>query len=146
MYGYKHQITSRLRVTRKAVPFLKCTLESRILAFLFYFGYCLSASQLGVRANMTPVGYMAKTVIKKPEWLKADVVQDVYSVTNCLSKNFADYIKYWKHNGYWFFDSRDIIDNLAKENSLDLQGTTLFYYEVYELEFHDDDNVCHRGF
>jgi molecular chaperone DnaK (HSP70) len=35
---------------------------------------------------MIPVGYMAKKVIKKPEWLKADGVQDVYSVTNCLSK------------------------------------------------------------
>ena len=92
---------------------------------------------------MTPVGYMAKNVIKKPRWLKADVVQDVYSVTNCLSKNFADYIKYWKHNGYWFFDSPDIIENLAIEHSLELQRTKLFYYEVYELEFHDDENVWH---
>ena len=90
---------------------------------------------------MIPVGYMAKKVIKKPDWLKADVVQDVYSVTNCLSKDFADYIKYWKHNGYWFFDSPEIIEDLAKENSLEFQGTKLFYYEVYELEFHDDENV-----
>ena len=92
---------------------------------------------------MIPVGYMAKKVIKKPEWLKADVVQDLYSVSNCLSKDFADYIKYWKHNGYWFFDSTEIIENLAKENLLELEATKLFYYEVYEHEFHDDDNVWH---
>jgi hypothetical protein len=97
----------------------------------------------GIRAIMIPVGYMAKKVIKKPDWLNADVVLDVYSVANCLSKDFADYIKYWKHNGYWFFDSPDIIGNLSKENSLDLQGTKLFYYEVYEFEFHDDENLWH---
>ena len=65
---------------------------------------------------MIPVGYMAKRVTKKPDWLKADTVHDVYSVTNCLSKDFADYINYWKHNGYWFFDSPEIIQNLAREN------------------------------
>ena len=93
---------------------------------------------------MIPVGYMAKRVIKKPDWLKVDGVQDIYSLTECLSKDFADYIKYWKHNGYWFFDSPDIIENLAKKNSLDLEGTKLFYYEVYELEFHDDDSGWHN--
>lgn len=89
---------------------------------------------------MIPVGYMAKRIIKKPDWLQADSVQDIYSVTECLSKNFADYINYWKHNAYWFFDSPEIIVNLAKENSIDLEGTKFFYYEVYEFEFHEDDS------
>ena len=89
---------------------------------------------------MIPVAYMAKKVQPRPEWLKAEQVLDVYSVSNCISKDFADYIKYWKHNGYWFFDSPDIIQQLAQEHSIDLGGTSLFYYEVYELEFMEDEN------
>lgn len=86
---------------------------------------------------MIPVGYMAKRVSNRPEWLPSERVVDVYSVSNCVSNDFADTINYWKHNGYWFFDSPETIRQLAQENSIDLKGTTLFYYEVHELEFHE---------
>ena len=89
---------------------------------------------------MIPVGYMAKRVSGRTEWLDAAQVVDLYSVSNCVSKDFADYVNYWKHNGYWFFDSPEIIRQLALEHSLDLNGTTLFYYEVHEMEFDDDEN------
>ena len=84
---------------------------------------------------MTPAGYMAKHVITKPDSLDAPQVVDIYSVSNCQSKDFADYIPFWKHNGYWLFDSPDVIKYVAKENSILLDGTSLFYYEAYELEF-----------
>jgi hypothetical protein len=86
---------------------------------------------------MIPVGYMAKRVSVRPECIKAEGVADIYSVSGCISENFADYIKYWKHNGYWFFDSPEIIIQLAQQNSIDLTGTRLFFYEVHELEFDD---------
>jgi len=35
---------------------------------------------------MIPVGYMAKRVVKKPEWLKASNVADIYSVSSCCSE------------------------------------------------------------
>jgi hypothetical protein len=60
---------------------------------------------------MTPVGYMAKRVGRKPDW---------------------------KHNGFWFFDSPEIIRDVAKENSISLEGTSLFYYEAHEMEFDGD--------
>jgi hypothetical protein len=84
---------------------------------------------------MIPVGYMAKRVCTKPVWLEAGQVVDIYSISNCISEAFADYIDYWKHNGYLFFDSPEIIKDLAKENSIPLEGTSLFYYEVHETEF-----------
>jgi hypothetical protein len=62
-------------------------------------------------------------------------VIDVYSVSNCVSKDFGDYIKYWKHNGYWFFDSPDTIRQVSSAESIDLPGISLFYYEVHELEY-----------
>ena len=84
---------------------------------------------------MIPVGYMAKHVSTKPDWLDAPQVIDVFSVSSCVSEDFADYIDYWKHNGYWFFDSPEIIKSIAKENSIQLEGTSLFYYEAYEMQF-----------
>ncbi|MGQ0554553.1 MAG: hypothetical protein ACT4PN_01220, partial [Nitrospiraceae bacterium] len=76
---------------------------------------------------MIPAGYMAKRVVGNPDWLKASGVEDIYAVSGCISKDFADYIKFWKHNGYWFFDSPDIIEQVAQEHSIDLAGTTMFY-------------------
>ena len=84
---------------------------------------------------MIPVGYMAKHVCLKPDWLAAPQVFDIYSVAGCISEDFADWVNYWKHNGYWFFDSPEIIQSIARNNSTPLQGTSLFYYEAYEMEF-----------
>ena len=84
---------------------------------------------------MTPVGYMAKRVRERPTWLKAPHVKDVYSVSGCVSEDFADYINFWNHNGYWMFDSPEIIRKIATENSIPLEGTALFYYEIHEMEF-----------
>jgi hypothetical protein len=78
---------------------------------------------------------MLKRVSPRPDWLKAENVRDIYSVSACVSKDFADYINFWKHNGYWLFDSPDIMTALAKSQHIDLAGTTLFYYEVYEREY-----------
>ncbi len=84
---------------------------------------------------MMPVGYMAKHVSQRPDWLKALQVRNIYSVSNCISEDFADYIKFWQHNGYWFFDTPETIRAVARENSIRLQPTSLFYYEAYEVEF-----------
>jgi len=89
---------------------------------------------------MISVDYMAKCVSVRPEWIKAEPVADIYSVSGCVSKDFADYINYWKHNGYWFFDSPEIILQLGQQKSIDLTGTRLFFYEVHELEFDDVEN------
>ncbi|MBI5886967.1 MAG: hypothetical protein HZB85_10365 [Deltaproteobacteria bacterium] len=89
---------------------------------------------------MIPVGYMRKRVAAKPDWLEVDGVIDVYSLSNCISPDFSEYINYWKHNGYWLFDSPEAIKELAEDNGIDLSGTTLFYYEAYEYEFDDESN------
>jgi hypothetical protein len=87
---------------------------------------------------MIPAGYMAKRVASRPDWLGAPQVVDIYSVSGCVSKNFADYTAYWKHNGFWLFDAPEVIQQLARENEIDLEGTSLFYYEVFEHEFDEE--------
>lgn len=76
---------------------------------------------------MIQAGYMAKRVVKRPDWLEANQVVDIYSVSNCNSKEFADYINYWKHNSFWFFDSPEIIYALAGKNSIDMTETQLVF-------------------
>jgi hypothetical protein len=84
---------------------------------------------------MAPAGYMAKRVSKRPDFLKASQLIDIFSVSNCVSEDFADYVDHWKHNGHWLFDSPEIIRSIAREDSVELAGASLFYYEVYEMEF-----------
>lgn len=94
---------------------------------------------------MIPIGYMAKRVVAKPHWLKTNKVDDILSVSGCVSEDFADWINYWKHNGYWFFDSPDVIVSLADEHALDLSQARWFYFEAHEKEF-DDGSGEWRGF
>jgi hypothetical protein len=90
---------------------------------------------------MIPAGYMAKRVEKADpkflDFIKKPHVRDIYSVSNCICSDFSDYVHHWKHNGFWFFNSPEIIRVLANEEAIDLQHTTLFYYEVHDLEFDD---------
>jgi hypothetical protein len=89
---------------------------------------------------MTPAGYMAKRVVRRPDWIRAPVVEDVYSVSGCVSGYFADYIKHWKHNGYWLFDSVEGIQSLAQEHCIALGDCRIFYYEIFDREFDDQKN------
>jgi len=83
---------------------------------------------------------MAKVVAEKPDWLKSNKVEFLLSVSGCVSKDFADWINYWKHNGYWFFDSPDVIASLAEEHQIDISQCRWFYFEAHEKEFDDDSN------
>lgn len=84
---------------------------------------------------MIPVGYIAKSNCEKPNGLELARVVDVYSVSSCVNDDFADYIDCWKHNGYWLFDSPEVIREVARDKSVSLEGAKLFYYEAYEMEF-----------
>jgi hypothetical protein len=77
----------------------------------------------------------------KPDWLKVDNVLDIYSVSGCISEPFADYINFWKHNGYWFFDSPETMQTIAQNENITLADTQLFYYEVYECEYIEEETV-----
>jgi hypothetical protein len=81
-----------------------------------------------VASDMIPLGYMAKVIPKtRPEWMNAPNVVDVFSVSGCVNDEFADYIPDWKHNGYWFFDSPDLIREVAAAHNVGLESARLFY-------------------
>lgn len=84
---------------------------------------------------MIPVGYSAKQVSPRPDWLQAEQVVDLYSVSTCIAKDFTGGSGWWPVNGYWFFDSPAVIQQAAAEHGVALDGMSLFYYAVHELEF-----------
>lgn len=90
---------------------------------------------------MIEVGYMAKRIVENPVWLKNYGVEDIYSVSRCISDDFVNYTSYWKHNGHWFFDSPGIIRSLALEHNIDLDGTQIFFYEAYEYQYYEDNSI-----
>ena len=87
---------------------------------------------------MIPAGFIAKKIHASPDWLKADAVADIYSVSNCVSEAYCDYIPHWKHNGYWLFDSPDVIREIASAGNIDVLDKIFFFYEVYEQQFDDE--------
>jgi hypothetical protein len=58
-----------------------------------------------------------------------------------MSKSFLDYVQFWRHNGYWLFNTPEDMKALALQQGADLGPTTLFYYEAYEDEY-DGDTGC----
>jgi hypothetical protein len=93
---------------------------------------------------MISAGYLAKRNLKPPATLKVpDHVVDICSVSNCVNDNFEEgyipaldsYVDFWKHNDFWFFDSPKLISDIAVEHSIDMSGTHLFYFELYEQEY-----------
>lgn len=84
-----------------------------------------------------PMGYLYKKIAPKPDWIKASI-EDVYSISDCVSENFAEYINYWAHNDYWIFNSPEIMQKIAVDMNIDLSEMQLFYYEIYKLQ-HDNE-------
>src|SRR5262245_43905551 len=95
----------------------------------------------GARRQMRPIGYMYKRVFAATAGLDVPHVTDLYSLSACLSKDFADYLHFCRHNAYGLFDSPSVIHALAREQSIPLTDLKLFYYEAHELEYDADQGT-----
>ena len=69
--------------------------------------------------SLLPAGYMLKRVAARPDWLVAPGVDDIYSVSGCISADFADYIGHWRHNGFWLFDNPRPMVAIATAEDID---------------------------
>lgn len=85
---------------------------------------------------MIPAGYLYKKIVARPDWLNAPGRPKlIFSMCSHISPDFADYIDFWRHNGFWLFDRPEIIEAIAMERRIDLTGLTCCYYEEYESEY-----------
>ncbi len=94
---------------------------------------------------MIKLGYMAKRIVERPDWLAVPPVHDVYAVSNCISPDFADYTEFWSHNGFWFFDQPSHILRLCSQHGISLDDLTFVYYEAFPQQF-DTENRTWHGF
>lgn len=94
---------------------------------------------------MIELGYMAKRIVKRPAWLDVPSVCDVYAVSDCISPNFADYINFWSHNGFWFFDKPSHITRLCLQHGIPLDDLKFVYYEGHPQQFNTNEHTW-RGF
>lgn len=88
-------------------------------------------------SELIPAGYMAKRIAEGPLIAETLGLSEVWSVSECISKNFTNYIPYWKHNGYWLFNSPREIIEIAHAESLDPSELKLCYYRMFPWEFHE---------
>lgn len=84
---------------------------------------------------MIDIGYTAKRITLEPKGFNTTRVLSVWSVSNCLSHDFCDYIDFWKHNGYWFFDSPAAIREVAAEAEACLADTQLIYLRAHPKQY-----------
>lgn len=91
------------------------------------------------KPSMIPLGYMLKSVTTPaPGWMNAPNVTAVHSLSNCVSEDFADYIRLWQHNGWWLFDTPSTVRDAARACGLDPDAFGLFYYEAFDRQYDDE--------
>ncbi len=92
-------------------------------------------------AQMIPAGYMYKSIRPRPDYIKAPNVIDIFSAGECSpevsSPNFCDYTKYFRHNGFGFFNNPEIMREVA-----DLEGINLAPMSLLCWNSHNRDADC----
>lgn len=84
---------------------------------------------------MIPAGYILRRVAAADPSMNLGNVVDLYSVSHCISRDFTDYIRYWRHNGYWLFNKPSDMDDILAQEGKSRDAFRLLYYEIYEQQF-----------
>lgn len=77
----------------------------------------------------TLIGYFPKRTLKRPDWLKAADVEEVCSVSTCISEAPGGWIDHWLHNEMWVYDSPELAWRVVPEaarGEFDLYAYRLF--------------------
>jgi hypothetical protein len=75
------------------------------------------------------VGFFPKITMPRPEWLRVPSVQEICSVSNCISAGPPNWVEQWQHNSLGFYDSEEIALALVAdepEHRYDLYAYELF--------------------
>jgi hypothetical protein len=81
----------------------------------------------------TLIGYFPKRTKKCPDWLKAAGVEEVCSVSSCVSDGPENWIDHWQHNAMWVFDTPELAWSVVPE--LTRNEFDLYAYRMFPVEF-----------
>jgi hypothetical protein len=84
------------------------------------------------------VGFFPKITETKPNWLKVDGVQEVCSVSLCISKAPEGWIQRWVHNELGFFPTEALAESVLE--GMD-EHFDLYAYRLYPLEFNQGEVI-----
>ncbi|MEZ4379074.1 MAG: hypothetical protein R3B35_12400 [Gemmatimonadales bacterium] len=84
---------------------------------------------------LVPMGYQAKRVIDRPASLAADWIDDLYSVSGCLSRAVIDARWSWLRNGFHLLDTPSQLLDIAHAFGISVAGARLFYYATHPFAF-----------
>lgn len=81
---------------------------------------------------MIPVGYNAKIVARPEAWLRNDVVEEILSVSECISDSPIDHTSLWLCNSWWLYDSEALLEQALSSSAIP-EGAVVrrFFYEVH---------------
>lgn len=81
----------------------------------------------------TLIGYFPKRTMKRPDWLKAAGVEEVCSVSTCVSDGPDGWIDHWRHNDMWVYDTPELAWSVVPESA---RGEfDLYAYQMYPVQF-----------
>jgi hypothetical protein len=85
----------------------------------------------------TLIGYFPKRTMKRPDWLKAAGVEEVCSVSTCVSGAPDGWIDQWRHNEMWVYDTSELAWSVVPEAAR--REFDLYAYEMFPVVFDDGD-------
>ena len=89
--------------------------------------------RLAHRDSHTLIGYFPKRTMKRPDWLKASGVEEVCSVSTCVSNAPDGWIDQWRHNEMWAFDTPELALSVVPEAA---RGEfELYAYQMFPVQF-----------
>src|SRR4051812_48385739 len=83
--------------------------------------------------NPTLIGYFAKRTMIRPDWLNTAAVDEVCSVSTCVSKAADGWIDRWQHNDMWVCDTPELATGVVPQE--ERKEFDLYAYQMFPVVF-----------
>lgn len=85
--------------------------------------------------NASPafIGFLAKKIAPRPDWLKVESAREICSLSNCISKMHPDAFAQWKHNRFNLYRTEALALEVIPEAER-IEYTT-FAYRLWPVKF-----------
>ena len=84
-------------------------------------------------------GYFPKKIAKRDDWLKAPHVNEIWSVSECISKGPTDWINKWLHNDLGLFDTVALAEAVIPPE--ERAETRVLAYRIWDRMFDAGQDV-----
>lgn len=79
------------------------------------------------------IGYFPKRRTSNPGWLIPESVEEIASVSNCITKEPAKWIGYWRHNEMFVFDTPELALSVVADE--EREGFEIHTYAIFPVQY-----------